>query len=394
MLVVGAGHYVTGLTPLSSVTSTDKDNGVILPSLLALQHQNIVGDIFLAARDTQKLNQYLLQQEVFYSRFGWKPRIHLVKIAEGSISVSISRIIASLPKNIVGFVALPNHLHFAALSAFLVAEKDVFVVKPSVIKSSDLLSLEKLEDSHGAKVYVDYHKLFDPINLEIRRLLKGREITGFSSWMTQRVDMLDIYSDTFVADPEFNVNHYLGCHYIHLVSSLSRAKPLKVRAHGEVGLAAMKIKIPTLLDSISTTIIWENQDGSTFTSDHHSGWVDPTDSPSMTTQRINVEADGVRFSSDQGRRGLEVFSGGLVQTPNPDFFRIPEPGESSSGWRSNYGFRSIAFFLEEFTQPHSHGLSPWAPTLRDSREVTRVLELADRSLRLGSRWVSVKNALS
>ncbi len=388
MLVVGAGHYVTGLTRLSSITSTDKDNGVILPSLLALQHQNIVGEIFLAVRDTYKLHQYLTEQEDFYSRFGWKPRIQIVEISEGSVFGSVSQIIKGLPKNTVGFVALPNHLHFAAVSAFLTAGKDVFVVKPAVIKESDLCTLEELEHVHGAKVYVDYHKLFDPINLEIRRLLKGLKVTGFSSWMTQRIDMLDIYSDTLATDSNFNVNHYLGCHYIHLVSSFSRAKPIKVRAHGKKGLAALKLGNSSVFDSIDTTIIWESKDGTTFTSEHHSGWVDPPNSPSMTTQKISIETDGVRFSSDQGKRGLEVSIGDLVQTPNPDFFRIPEPGEGPFGWRSSYGFRSIAFFIEDFTQPRSDGLNDWIPSLQDSRKVTKVLELADESLRLNSSWVT------
>ena len=391
MLVVGAGHYVTGLTRLSSITSTDKDNGVILPSLLALQHQNIVGDIFLAVRDTHKLRQYLMEQEGFYSRFGWKPRIQIVEISEGSVFDRVFQIIEGLPKNTVGFVALPNHLHFAAVSAFLSAGKDVFVVKPAVIKESDLFTLEELERVHGAKVYVDYHKLFDPINLEIRRLLTCLKLSGFSSWMTQRIDMLDIYSDTFNVDLNFNVNHYLGCHYIHLVSSFSKAEPIKVRAHGKRGLAGLKLGNPSVFDSIDTTIIWENKDGTTFTSEHHSGWVDPSNSPSMTTQKISIEADGVRFTSDQGKRGLEVSMGDLVQTPNPDFFRIPEPGEGPFGWRSNYGFRSIAFFLEEFTQPSSDVLNDWTPSLQDSRKVTRILELADRSLQQDSNWVSAQN---
>ncbi len=389
---MGAGHYVTGFTRLSSVTPTDKDHGVILPSLLALQHQNIVGDIFLAVRDTEKMRQHLKQQKEFFARFDWKPRIHLVKISEGNIVTGISQIIATLPDNLVGFVALPNYLHYEAISAFLIFGKNVFVVKPAVIETSDLRSLEQLEHENGARVYVDYHKLFDPINLEIRSWLANQRITGFSSWMTQRIDMLDIYSETFTSDSKFNVNHYLGCHYIHLVSSLSGAKPLKVRAQGELGLAVEKLGIPYVFDSISTTIIWKNADASTFTSEHHAGWTDPPGSPSMTTQRITVDTDRLRFVSDQGRRGLDVSFGGSTKNPNPDFFRIPDPGEGPSGWRSNYGFRSIAFFLEDFTSSASKKVGQWIPSLEDSRVVTQVLELADRSLSQGSGWVSLENS--
>jgi len=55
VLIVGAGHYTTGSTVLSGKVSTDKDFGVLLPSVLELKLKGVVDKVAIAARDGSKL---------------------------------------------------------------------------------------------------------------------------------------------------------------------------------------------------------------------------------------------------------------------------------------------------------------------------------------------------
>ena len=287
----------------------------------------------------------------------------------------------------MAFVALPNYLHYQALSTLMQLNVVSFVVKPAVIKLDELHELIALEKAGSGRVYIDFHKLFDPINLEIRRLVTGTSLISFSSQMTQRIDMLDIYKDTLIADPTFNINHYLGCHYIHLLSSFVNASPRTVQSTATLGTANEHLMLSGILDTITTKIAWEYPNSETFVSTHLAGWIDDSSSPSMTHQSYDLEAPGLKIKSDQGFRGLEIFSEGRRITPNPDFFRVPDPGEGILGWRANYGFRSIEYFLTCFSTEDSE--ASWAPTLEDSIIVTRILEAADRSLNNDSEVIHI-----
>ena len=57
VLIIGAGHYSTGTTSLTGVTATDKDLGVLLPSVLALKQQGVVDRVGLVATDGTRLDE-------------------------------------------------------------------------------------------------------------------------------------------------------------------------------------------------------------------------------------------------------------------------------------------------------------------------------------------------
>jgi predicted dehydrogenase len=252
---------------------------------------------------------------------------------------------------------------------------------------ADLNELISLEKQFGGRCFVDYHKLFDPANLMLRQELQTslEDLYQVSSVMTQRSDMKEIFKAEIEFDLSFNVNWYIGCHYIHLVSSITKAKPINVRS---IGFGDNKVGNSSNYDLIETSISWRTQSGHIFSSNHLAGWGDPSNAPSMSTQKINVITKNSRIYSNQDYRGIEVQKEGKdLSRPNPFFFRLPQVDEGLSGWDSNYGFRSIRSFLD-----FSKGVSfeeGWIPTLDDSIIVTRILEASDISLKSGSKIIEL-----
>ena len=55
VLIVGSGHYSTGATALSGKTTTDKDHGILLPSVLELRARGVVDRVSLVSRDGGRL---------------------------------------------------------------------------------------------------------------------------------------------------------------------------------------------------------------------------------------------------------------------------------------------------------------------------------------------------
>ena len=386
-LIIGAGHYATGENSLTGLKETDKDFGVILPSLLALQHYKLIDNIGIVARSKPKVQIAIAKFGVLAETYGWNPDITVFGTENDSEESDYIKALDSMEKPFNVFVVTPNRTHFEILKECLKRGIDCFVVKPAVSSLADLNELISLQKQYRGKCFVDYHKLFDPANLMLRQEMKNclEDLYQISSVMTQRSDMKEIFKNEIKLDPSFNANWYIGCHYIQLVASITKAKPIDVRS---IGFGEISKENSSNYDLIETSITWRTQSGHTFSSNHLAGWGDPSNAPSMSTQKINVITKNSRIYSNQDYRGVEVQKEGKdLSRPNPFFFRLPQVDEGLSGWESNYGFRSIRSFLD-----FSKGVSfkeGWIPTLEDSIIVTRILEAADSSLKSGSKVIEL-----
>lgn len=399
VVVLGNGHYVSGMTSVSKHTVTDKDNGVILPALLELRRLGVVNHISVAARSGKKLAELQQRLRVLTDHQGWDPTISVFPAAPVDDTTSYKDALDAVAHPAAVLIAVPDHLHKEVALACISRGLPFFIVKPLVTKTSDLqqllAALERQPQSFGL---VDYHKVYDLANLtissEYRSGAYGR-LYHYNSRMTQRRTMLDIYSRWLTAAEAPNINHYLGSHYIHLAGFMTGAEPLDVRATAQFGVAAQKFNQP-IPDLIQTQIRWREPNNNEFTSYHIAGWSDPIESESMTHQEVQLHCEHGIVDSDQRFRGFrKVLAQRGYEAPNPYFFNLQRYPSGALAVESQYGFISIRTFLET-AQAFAHGLitrekiDATLPSIAESERVTAILEAADLSLAEQSRVVGLQ----
>src|SRR3990167_154150 len=71
VLIIGSGHYSAGSTVLEGKVPTDKDTGILLPSVLELKKQGYINDIYLATRDGKKIPRLRKKIKFICNKFGW-----------------------------------------------------------------------------------------------------------------------------------------------------------------------------------------------------------------------------------------------------------------------------------------------------------------------------------
>lgn len=390
VIVLGSGHYVTGFTSRGPSLVTDKDWGVILPSLFYLRSIGEVDKITLVGQSTEKL-------AAVARRFGEVPLFPFVDktfcaVAGSSGLVAISDALDAANSSTVVIIALPDHLHKMAMLECISRSLPFLVVKPAVTRLEDFYEVaNRLPNDLVAMV--DYHKVYDQANLVIRDALsRGTigDVQFVSSVMSQRKSMLEVYSRWLNSEPGPNVNHYLGSHYIHLTSKLVGALPVQVRATQQFGQAAQTFNRP-IADRIQTHVLWRRDDGVEASSFHVSGWTDSTMSPSMTRQEIEIFGSSGSIRSDQANRGIVVSSDGEPpQSPNPYFFGLQNSSAGNWDPAGLYGYQSVAKFFDALREGNESPERDWVPHFRDSEIVTAVLEASDWSLQRGSTAILIE----
>ncbi len=397
VLIIGNGHYSTGMTVISDKRSTDKDSGVLLPSVLALRSEGLVGEICIAARDGAKLLRLKERLSAWKEKYGWHDAIGFYP-AEGQIDEkAYIKALSEMPRPCAALIAVPDHLHKDVMLECIRQEVPFFIVKPAVVRLDDLYAV--LEEMTRKRIFgmVDYHKVFDEANL----LLKSEYLSGsygnlhhVYSLMTQRRDMLEIYKRWLETDTDFNINHYLGSHYIHLVGFISRAEPIDVRATAQFGYAADSIK-REIVDMVETQIRWIDSAGHEFTSYHISGWNDPIETESMTYQEVHFLFENGRIDSDQRYRGFrKITAGGSYETPNPYFFNLNRNPLGDLSLNTKYGYISVKTFVQTAIDIRNgkrtaEEMDHLLPTISESERVTSILEAADLSMKNNSRVVQI-----
>lgn len=398
VLIIGAGHYSTGTTSLTGHTATDKDVGVLLPSVLDLQLAGLVGEVVLVGTDGTKISRV---------RQDWISRIEQYSLptdfdcypAEGVVDTkAYVSALNTMPKPCAALIAVPDHLHKEIIMACVEAGVHFLVVKPAITRLGDLYDVLDAIDTNPVLGMVDYHKVFDEANILIRDEYQHGsygKMQHAMSLMTQRRDMLKIYSRQLKSDNPPNINHYLGSHYIHMVGFITGAKVLDVRAVAQYGVADKQCDQSGIADLIETQVRWKDNNGNIFSSYHISGWSDPAETESMTYQELHLICENGHVDSDQRYRGFrKVISGEGYSAPNPYFFNLTKNLQGRSGLHTKYGFISVRTFLEscvgvlegDYTLQQ---LDESLPTIKESAAVTAVLEAADLSLANDSRVISV-----
>jgi len=395
ILIVGNGHYATGSTVLDGKIPTDKDFGVLLPSALELRHQGIVDQIYLAARDGRKMDALKKKLDLMKSKFNWDTQIRLFP-EEGKVDEkAYAEAMKQLPRPGAVLIAVPDKLHKEIILEAIKNKHHFLVVKPVVTNIKDLYDIIKEQEKAGVFGMVDYHKCFDEANiLLLNEYKEGKygQLQHVFTKQTQRRDMLRIYG-SWLSGSNTNVNHYLGSHYIQMVGFITGATPISVRATGQYGVAKKDFSIDTY-DLIETQVVWKAKDKSTFVSYHLAGWSDPSETASMTYQEMHLIGTNAIVDSEQRFRGHEAeIVGKGREIINPYFFNLNNGLDGKPNLETKYGFRSIKAFVNAALSVEG-GASPkefnYLPTIKESMNVTAILEAADKSLRKNSAVIPIK----
>lgn len=398
VLIIGNGHYSTGCTVLEGVKETDKDYGVILPAILELKKQGYINNISLAARNGKKFVRLKEKISTLHKEFGWSEDIKLFPEKEETKVDAYKDALKNLEKPSAVIIATPDHLHKKMILDSIDQGNHFLVVKPAVKNIKELEEVIVAQEKARVLGMVEYHKIFDEANLLLKLDYengKYGDILHIYSKLTQRRDMLEIFKEWINEDN--NVNHYLNSHYIHIVGFATGAVPINVRATSHYGIAKNKYKINTP-DLIITEVLWKAKNNTYFTSHHIGGWMDPSESSSMSDQQIHIIGTEGCISSNQKERGLEkiTIKKGL-QTMNPYFFNIHKGLDGNADLEGKYGFKSIKTFIKTALEVENgadlHKFDSMLPTIKESYKVTAILEAADISRKNNSCIVELDKML-
>ena len=394
IVMIGSGHYATGQTSLSGNTATDKDYGVLLPSVLFLRYKGRVGRIAICGQSGDKLAAIRAKIEPWATRPGIDIEFEAYPTAGLHDAKAYIRALDDMPRPCAALIAVPDDLHVEIMLACAAREIPFLIVKPAVTTLKDFYRVMKAMPS-GLLGMVDYHKVYDEVNLSLLDDLNngtyGR-LHHVSSLMSQRRDMIEIYQRWLKENPNININHYLGSHYIHMTSFLTGAIPIDVRATQQFGFIKQHYDLD-IADSIQTQVRWQASEGYEFTSYHIAGWADPSETEAMTYQQLHLLAENGHIFSDQGYRGTrKVLAGSGQQSPNPYFFNLTNG--LLGGWNlgTKYGYQSINNFVEMVLAGKNSEQKPHLPTFAESEFVTAILEAADLSLQSESAIVNIKRS--
>ena len=392
VLIIGNGHYATGSTILEGKKETDKDFGVILPSILELRKQGFVDKMYLAARNGVKFQKLREKLKIMNETFGWDTNITLFPGDDEINDKAYIDALKSLPRPGAVIIATPDHLHKDMILQSIRFKHNFLVVKPAVTRLKDWEEI--VGQQIGVLGLVDYHKVYDEANLILKedyQKKKYGDIQHIFTKMTQRRDMLEIFRGWIGG--ENNVNHYLGSHYIHLVGFITKAIPLTVRATCQFGVANKEYGIDTP-DLIETQVVWRAKNGTEFTSYHIAAWADPSETAGMTYQEIHIIGTKGQIQSDQRYRGFEttLCQKGHAIT-NPYFFYLHKGIDGNIDLEGKYGFKSIKAFIKSVQAvedgTHIDYFEGILPTIKESRNVTSILEAADTSLQNNSSVIKL-----
>lgn len=398
LVIIGNGHYATGITSISGKRTTDKDLGVLLPAAFALRAAGLVDQIALAGRNGSKFDQLAPRLAQIKQMTGWDTSVKTYPKTRTTYEEAYLDALHEMPKPMAALIAVPDHQHVPIMDRCIEFGVPFLIVKPAVTRLDALYGLLDRLKTQPIPAWVDYHKVYDLANLCLRDdLRQGRygAVQHVLSKMTQRRDMLDIYARWFDSSEPPNINHYLGSHYIHMTGYLTGAEPLDVRATAQYGLAQQKLE-RDVADLIQTQVRWRNQDGTTFTSYHIAGWADPQETSAMTYQQIHLICERGHIDSDQRDRGMQsVLSNQGPAVRNPYFFNMVPRADGQVSLDDQYGYVSIKSFVQAVQQFVLSGKIPseWDhqfPTLTESTRVTAILEAADHSLANGSSVVPIQ----
>jgi predicted dehydrogenase len=324
----------------------------ILPSFLQLQREQVVERITIVsqrASTVQRLSAAPIWPQAFpdgrfdtFPKHGNEPQPELYK-----------ELLAKAEPGGLAVIALPDHLHFEAVTEALRRSQHVICVKPLVLSVREADEIDRFARERGLFVGIEYHKRLDDRSLMARRRyragmfgeLKLGTAALMEKWYYRRSNFQNWCtvenSDAFV---------YIGCHYVDLVHFITGLQPVRVSVYG------IRDRYPNGAEGFLWTdarVVWNN--GALLNVQNTLSFPDEgpgTNMQGMTLYCSDGQNGAMLRHSDQ-YRGLEYCyvrrpdgeGATMYAEPSPDYFQyVDQPG---GGLRpAGYGYRSIEFLTK------------------------------------------------
>jgi predicted dehydrogenase len=314
-------------------------NDQLLPSLYHLQRLGQVGGIQICSLSKDALD-LLAESPAFRRAFpgqGFTPW-----------AGSYEDVLAGLEPAGLVVVALPDHLHFAAVRQAIARGQHVLCVKPLVLTVEETRVIEREASEAGVMVAIEYHKRFDDRSLMARQAYRDGRFGEFKlgtaclleKWYYRHSNFQNWF--TLDATDAFT---YIGCHYVDLVAFITGLTPVEVSLYG------LKDTFPNGKEGWLWTdarVIWSN--GACLNVQNALGFPDSAPGSNIQGMRLYC-ANGERGAwidhSDQYRGlawcGVSAAEGQpLYSEPSPDYFQYVDRG--GQGLEPvGYGYRSVEY---------------------------------------------------
>ena len=372
-IVIGAGSYVVG---------DQLGDGVVLPSLLNLYKTGSIKKIIVAARSSRSkdfFNRVMKYTEIL--NLSYTPDIFIFKELTEIKQLELNRALA--------FIAVPDYEHYKIAKFFIENHVPTWIVKPltgDAVLSSKLCELAKYNNT---KIWVDYHKRFDPSNLKIKQLVDSGSLGNLLMYSVQysQPALLPLV-DLRAWSKKLNVLQYIGCHYIDQIFFLFPS--IKVKRISCTGLAGMLIKKDgPAFDIIHCIIDFITYDSKILKVDLNISWNDPKHAPAKSHQRVDLQFENGRIIADQKNRGMEIWTDERYDQVNPNFFQFLWNNFTNESSPVGYGYDSIKYFVDIFSinQEEDINTNNDAPWAENSLKTDEVLLLAEKSLEQDGNWI-------
>ena len=305
LLLVGYGFYVTG--------NEDCNGGTVIPSIIkwhGLSDQNNISLTCLVKSNDSKLiakEKFLKFMNKFevLKKFNLKIRQY-DELANEKFDCAI--------------IAIPEIHHLECLKFLVNKTSKVICVKPFTSNNKEFLEAQKITQNNNIKVFIDFHKRFDPANIEFIRNssehIKNNGLFTFS--YGQKAEMPLKYFRKWSKNS--NPFQYLAPHYIDVISQILINSGLKINdltIDGSVNFLKFEDN-PDLISLISCNLKFHNE-SCFYLVNAICNWMEPKMSPFNSRQRIEFQTKGIHLISEQDNRGQTVINDNLVSIPNPHF---------------------------------------------------------------------------
>ena len=288
-------------------------------------------------------------------------------------------------------VATPDDRHFEFAKAALEAGKHVLIEKPSVLRCSELATLQQLARRHGVLAKVVYHKLLDPDHKKLRTLVEGGVLKHVNHGYCSLLEPKSIATGQF---GEWlrgrNPGTYVAVHYVKLIDFTFGGELVEVHAAGQRGIVGPADG--DTWDSTQLRLVYRYSSGRTAAFDLHTSWVTPDNFPGYVEQEVQFRFDNGVWHGHSRKRGVELTVEGETPTLRKSTLNNHYNGKFLEPWgersQRGYGIEAVARFFEEVAEAEFGG----PPDSRGVR-VLALRNLAHNDLSADGQTVAAVEAL-